>query len=424
MLQDFFGSSSSKDEIVPAEAEDLHNSDRRVVERPLSSKEIDRVKNKTPLNLYLTDEYLKNAVELPSLLNSKEYFLQPQRYLLESIPIDETFPENPAGNAPETEKQMLEGNSYEEESFLIDECHLIYEGENEVSYMVPTPKGGTPRNRSLTPITIAMVKTIGTLKSRVLLKCLLDTGSSTTMIHRRALPSKIMPVPLQRTKTVNTLAGEMTAEHMVILRDIRLPEFDKNRRIAETRALVFDKECRYDIIFGADFLTRIGVKFNFDEGTMEWFENILQMREPWDMKNEEFLAMADSAQVQTELEDEYGDEFLENYLAAPILDAKYERTTIQEVISEQKHLNDEQKRKLKRVLDKHSKLFYCTLGVYPHQKFSIELDPDAKPVHARPYSVPKIHLEVFKKELQHLVKLHVLSPQGISKRASSTFILP
>ena len=89
------------------------------------------------------------------------------------------------------------------------------------------PKGGTPRNRSLTPITIAMIKTIGTLKSRVLLKCLLDTGSSTTMIHRRALPTKIMPVLLKQSKTVTTLASEMTANDMVVLRDIRLPEFDE-----------------------------------------------------------------------------------------------------------------------------------------------------------------------------------------------------
>ena len=58
------------------------------------------------------------------------------------------------------------------------------------------------------------------------------------------------------------------------------------------------------------------------------------------------------------------------------------------------------------------------------KKFSIEVDPDAKPVHARPYSVPKIHLEVFKKELQHLVKLGVLSPQGTSEWASPTFIIP
>ena len=107
-MQDFFGSSSSEDEFYgPAEAEDLHNSDIRVVERPLSGEEIDRVKNKTPLNLYLSDEYLKNAVELPSLLNSKKYFLQPQCYLLESIPIGETFFENSAGNATEIDQRMI-----------------------------------------------------------------------------------------------------------------------------------------------------------------------------------------------------------------------------------------------------------------------------------------------------------------------------
>ena len=143
-----------------------------------------------------------------------------------------------------------------------------YEGEQEVSYMIPTPKGATPRNQSLTPITIAMVKSIGTLKSRVLLKCLLDTGSSTTMIHRRALPKKIMPVPLKRSKTVTTLAGQMTASDMVILRDIRLPEFDKNRSIAKTRALVFDKECRYDIIFESIFLPESSL-------------NSILMKEPW-----------------------------------------------------------------------------------------------------------------------------------------------
>ena len=120
--------------------------------------------------MYLCDEYTKNAVELPSLLDSKNYFLQPQRYLLESVPIDETFLNIPAGNALQNDNHMMEGNTYQEDAYLIDECHLIYEGKQEVSYMVPTPKGGTPRNQSLTPITIVMVKSIGTLKSRVLLK--------------------------------------------------------------------------------------------------------------------------------------------------------------------------------------------------------------------------------------------------------------
>ena len=101
--------------------------------------------------------------------------------------------------------------------------------------------------------------------------------------------------------------------------------------------------------------------------------------------------MADQAKIQAELKDEYGEEFLDNYLAAPILGAKYEKTSIEEVINRQVHLNDIQKRELKRILEKHSKLFDGKLGVYPHRKFSIEIEPGAKPVHARLYSIPKIH---------------------------------
>jgi hypothetical protein len=65
-----------------------------------------------------------------------------------------------------------------------------------------------------------------------------------------------------------------------------------------------------------------------------------------------------------------------------------------------------------------------TLGVYPHKKFPINIDPDAKPVHARAYPVPRVHLQTFKKELDHLVELGVLAPQGSSEWASPTFITP
>ena len=62
--------------------------------------------------------------------------------------------------------------------------------------------------------------------------------------------------------------------------------------------------------------------------------------------------------------------------------------------------------------------------MYPHKKFHIDIDPDAKPVHARPYPIPRVHLATFIKELDHLVKIGVLAPQGASDWASPTFITP
>ena len=55
---------------------------------------------------------------------------------------------------------------------------------------------------------------------------------------------------------------------------------------------------------------------------------------------------------------------------------------------------------------------------------NIELEPGAKPRHARPYPVPVIHLEALKKKLMHLCEIGVLSPQGASEWASPTFITP
>ena len=62
--------------------------------------------------------------------------------------------------------------------------------------------------------------------------------------------------------------------------------------------------------------------------------------------------------------------------------------------------------------------------VYPHKKFSIKIKDDAKPKHSRLYAVPHVHLESFKQELDHLVKIGVLSRAGTSKWGSPTFITP
>ena len=124
-------------------------------------------------------------------------------------------------------------NSLEdEEDFVNDiESHLIFNEERDVTYMAPIPKLGTPRDSSLTPITIMVVDTIGLKKSRALLKVLFDPGSTRTLISKSCLPRGTSLIPLEQAKEVKTLAGSMKTASMVHLRNLRLPEFDKNCRI-------------------------------------------------------------------------------------------------------------------------------------------------------------------------------------------------
>ncbi len=62
--------------------------------------------------------------------------------------------------------------------------------------------------------------------------------------------------------------------------------------------------------------------------------------------------------------------------------------------------------------------------MYPHKKFHIDLIPGAKPEPSCPYEIPCIHLAAFKKELDCLVQVKVLSPQDASKWGSPTFVTP
>ena len=178
------------------------------------------------------------------------------------------------------------------------------------------------------------------------------------------------------------------------------------------------------MILGADFLTKSGIDVKYSTGTIEWFENEIPLRDPHQLKDKDYVSMADIVKIQQEVEFFGMDWYDPTCYASEILDAKYEKVQIDEVVNQLEHLSAQQKNDIKQVLDKFTKLFDGTLGVYPHRKFHIELEPGAKPRHARPYPVPVIHLEAFKKELMHLCEIGVLSPQGASEWASPTFITP
>ena len=97
---------------------------------------------------------------------------------------------------------------------------------------------------------------------------------------------------------------------------------------------------------------------------------------------------------------------------------------VEEVANSCTHLTPSQREELKALMLKHTKLFDGTLGKYPGEPMHIELEKGAVPVYKRHYPIPRIHLETFKKELDHLVAIGVLSPARDTEWGLPTFLTP
>ena len=95
---------------------------------------------------------------------------------VETVETDSTS----TGNAPNTHNSP-HADTVDDTVPTDTECHNIEDEDFDVYYQVPVPKNGTPRDLSLTPITIAVMDTIGLIKSQKLLRVLLDPGSSDTI---------------------------------------------------------------------------------------------------------------------------------------------------------------------------------------------------------------------------------------------------
>jgi hypothetical protein len=169
------------------------------------------------------------------------------------------------------------------------------------------------------------------------------------MIKRSALPKGIITKVIGDTKLVRTLARHLKMQEVVTMHNLRLPEFDKNRRINQQNVLVFDNDnVKYNIILVTNFLSKTGMKLNYSEENMEWCDCSIPLCPPGGLDSKEFDAMEDMFHLQVE-DKIFGEDWLECF-ATEILDAKYEKTDVAEVVKTLTHLNAHQKADLLQVL--------------------------------------------------------------------------
>ena len=72
------------------------------------------------------------------------------------------------------------------------------------------------------------------------------------MVHKRILPTGAR-INQDKKQVFHTLAGAYASLGNVGMGGIGLPAFDKNRIIDHHDFEVFDADCNYDVILGANF---------------------------------------------------------------------------------------------------------------------------------------------------------------------------
>jgi hypothetical protein len=178
-----------------------------------------------------------------------------------------------------------------------DEVYAISQ-DNGSDKEMDKPKKTVLQN--LTPVIIMAVDTISSVRSRRLRRVLFDSGSTTTLISKICLPRHCKPCKISSSRKVNTLAGTYTSMEIVIMHNLRLLEFDKNRNVNQQKALLFQSEtCKYDVILGPDFLTITGIDAKYGTGTIEWFNNELPLRNPHLLNSKELEPMAECGKPST-----------------------------------------------------------------------------------------------------------------------------
>ena len=100
------------------------------------------------------------------------------------------------------------------------------------------------------------------------------------------------------------------------------------------------------------------------------------------------------------------------------------KTTGNEIAATQEHLSIGQRRILSSVLEEFNPMFNRTLGYYPEAKVDINLKPNTKPIHVRPFKVPDKLRGMLKNEIDKLVNLEVLEPILNLHWGFQTFLIP
>ena len=173
-----------------------------------------------------------------------------------------------------------------------------------------------------------------------------------------------------------------------------LPEFSDKKIINWNCSVTDSKDIGYDMIIGRDMMIELKINLTFDKQKVIWEGIEIPMRDfnrlrRWNLSKYEVKAI-----IQEMKEPIVTKRATERMIK--ILDSKYEKADVKQVIDGAMHLNEREKSLLYKLLTNYLDVFDGTLGAWKTDPVDFEMVDGAKPHSKRYYPVPHLYKKTFK----------------------------
>ena len=133
----------------------------------------------------------------------------------------------------------------------------------------------------MVPETMVALSNANLVQLNQFMLSLLDSGSSDTLINKRALPQGVVPMK-DHTKQFVTTQGTYESNEYIEVDKFYLPEFSKAQFFKNVKIYLFDsKETTYDIIVGRNILMTGGFCLDFSEKHTKWMDKAVPFKKLW-----------------------------------------------------------------------------------------------------------------------------------------------
>lgn len=243
---------------------------------------------------------------------------------------------------------------------------------------------------------------------------LIDSGCSKSLDNKAILQSLEGTEINEKRLVWQTKAGKFETFGKGKIKEFCLPQFAKKRRVGHVfHAFKKNRNDSYDFILGRDFMQKIVLGILNSKRMFHWNGIDVMMIKAGHWTGRDKRSNVRQFKFSQELQE-----------ARKIIESKYEKADLEQVVQELVHLKDPQKMQLLKVMWQYVDLFQGRVGKWTGEPVDIKLKPGVTPYHTKAYRMPQAYMKLFKDEIDRLVEIGTLSPVTETEWASPTFCTP